>query len=99
MLTIYEVKNYIRADGDDAQIKSLMEAAKSYLAGAIDNFDEKYEKAGARWQAKADFAAKLLIADWYENREPAEKPKISSINLLIGQLQLEGADYENTENS
>ena len=101
MLTVYEVKNFIRADDDDEAIKSLMDAAESYLIGAVDNFEEKYKNADKSWQAKADLAKKLLIADWYENREPVEKPKIDSVTLLIGQLQLEGVKYgnENLENS
>ena len=92
MLTVYDVKNYIRCDDDDEQVKALMAAADSYMAGAIDNYADTYEKAGRDWQAKADLAKKLLITDWYENRTPTDRPATASVVLLLTQLQLEGAE-------
>lgn len=99
MLSIYDVKNYIKADDDDESIRPLMDAAESYLQGAIDNYKAVYAKAGKDWQAKADLAKKLLIADWYENRTPTERPVTSAVSLLITQLQLEGTKDEDSENS
>lgn len=90
MLDITEVKNYIRVDDEDNMVLSLMASAKSYMAGAIDNFDEIYANANDNWKAKADLAMKLLIADWYENRTPVGRPSNSTIQLLLAQLQLEG---------
>ena len=91
-MTIYDVKNYIRVDGDadNELIEALMSAAESYMEGAVDNYALKYASAGANWQAKADLAKKLLIADWYEHREAVERPVSPSIRLLLTQLQLEG---------
>jgi uncharacterized phage protein (predicted DNA packaging) len=91
-MTIYDVKNYLRVDtdDDDTLINTLMEAADSYLQGAVDNYTETYDKAGIKWQSKADLAKKLLIADWYEHREAVERPVSPSIRLLLTQLQLEG---------
>lgn len=100
MLTIYDVKNFIRVDGDDddMSISALMEAADSYMAGAVDNYAETYSNASKSWQAKADLAKKMLIADWYENRTPTERPVSPSIRLLLTQLQLEGVRDEKSEN-
>lgn len=90
MLDINTVKNYIRADEDDDMVLSLIEASKSYMQGAVDDFDEKYANNGANWQSKADLAMKMLIADWYENRVSVGRPANASVTLLITQLQLEG---------
>lgn len=89
MNTIYDVKNYLRvdADFDDIQIKSLMDAAKSYMCDAIDDYTETYKNADKQWQAKADLAEKLLIVNWYEQRIPVGNVS-SSVNLLLTQLQL-----------
>lgn len=92
MLTLTDAKNYIRAtDEDDVLVQSLIDASKSYLSGAVDDFESRYEQAGANWQAKAELAQKLLIADWYENRTPEGRPASSAVELLIAQLQLEEA--------
>lgn len=89
MLTLTDVKNYIRAtDEDDEMVRSMMSAAVSYLQGAVDDYNTKYNTAGLEWQAKADLAQKLLIADWYENRTPMDRPVSASVALIITQLQL-----------
>lgn len=87
MLTLMDAKNYCRAtDEDDALVQVLIEAAESYLEAAVDDYTAKYEKADSNWQAKADLAKKLLVADWYENRLPTERPVSPAIRLLIAQL-------------
>lgn len=92
-----EVKNFIRAtDEDDALVSALMSSAKSYLATAVDNFETVYESADDAWKAKADLALEMLVADWYENRTPTERPVSSAIQLLIIQLQLDGVNNENS---
>lgn len=89
MVTLNDAKNYCRAtDEDDVLVENLIQASKSYLDGAIDGFSLKYETAGQEWQAKADLCIKMLVADWYENREPTARPSNSAIELLITQLQL-----------
>jgi len=91
MLTLTDAKNYCRAtDDDDALVQSLIDAADSYMAGAVDNFVAKYASADSAWQAKADLAKKLLVADWYENRLATERPVSPAIRLLIVQLQIGG---------
>ena len=92
MTTLTDVKNYIRAtDEDDELVRSLMDAADSYLQGAVDDYASVYPNASTAWQAKADLAKKLLVADWYENRTPTERPVSPAIRLIITQLQLERA--------
>lgn len=91
MVSLLEVKNYIRAtDEDDELVLSLMDAAEAYLQGAVDNYVEAYADGTQQWKAKADLCKKLLVADWYENRTPQEHPVSSAIKLLITQLQLDG---------
>lgn len=89
-MTLQDVKLYLRIDNDteDALISELMSAADSYLDDAIDNFSTRYTNGSAAWKAKADTAKKLLIADWYENRLPVERPVAPAVVLLITQLQL-----------
>ena len=97
MISLMEVKNFIRAtDEDDALVSALMNSAKSYLATAVDNFETVYESADDAWKAKADLALEMLVADWYENRTPTERPVSSAIQLLIIQLQLDGVNNENS---
>lgn len=97
MISLLEVKNFIRAtDEDDALVSALMNSAKSYLATAIDNYETVYESADDAWKAKADLALEMLVADWYENRTPTARPVASSIQLLITQLQLDGVSNENS---
>ena len=89
MVTLNDAKNYCRAtDEDDVLVENLIQASQSYLDGAIDGFSSLYETAGQDWQAKADLCMKMLIADWYENREQTARPSNSAIELLITQLQL-----------
>lgn len=97
MISLMEVKNFIRAtDEDDALVSALMSSAKSYLATAVDSFETVYESADDAWKAKADLALEMLVADWYENRTPTERPVSSAIQLLIIQLQLDGVNNENS---
>ena len=90
MVTLQDAKNYCRAtDEDDTMVQSLISAAESYLDGAVGDFPLKYQNAGENWKRKADLAELMLVADWYENRTPTQRPSNSAIELLIVQLQLE----------
>lgn len=89
MYNITDVKNYIRAtDEDDANVVACMESAKSYLQGAVDDFDTKYANASTAWQNKADMAMMQLCSCFYEHRgdESVEIPAM--VRLMIYQLQL-----------
>jgi hypothetical protein len=88
MLTLNDAKAYCRAtDEDDVLVQQLMDASESYLEGAVDDYTIKYANCGTSWQAKADLARKLLVADWYENRLATERPVSPAIRLLLVQLQ------------
>ena len=90
MVTLQDAKNYCRAtDEDDSMVQNLILSAESYLDGAVDDFSLKYANAGENWKRKADLCELMLIADWYENRTPTQRPSNSAIELLIVQLQLE----------
>ena len=93
MLTLTDVKTYIRAtDEDDDMVRALMSAAVSYLEGAVSDYAERYETGGQAFQAKADLAQEMLIADWYENRTPVDRPVSPAVRLLIAQLQAVGGE-------
>ena len=88
MLTLDNVKNYVRAtDEDDTLLNTLMQAAESYLENAIDNYAVKYATGGSNWQAKADFAKMQIIACWYEFREACDDIPATA-RLAIVQLDL-----------
>lgn len=61
MVTLEEMKEWLRADDDDDTINSLILAAEQYLkaGGAIITKDN---------QEVADLLCKILVTDWYENR-------------------------------
>lgn len=99
MLTINNVKNYIRADEDDDIIKMMIAWAKGYMEGAIDNFDALYEDADRHMQAKADIAMLELIACRYENRGELNASIPQSARDIITQLQLDGVKYEKSKDS
>lgn len=78
ILTLEEVKNYLRVDleEDDALIESLMAAAEAYLKNATGK--EYPERDGAGNEIKYELEKvylKLLIAYWYENRSAVPRNK------------------------
>ena len=103
VLTLEAVKDFLRVDGsaEDALLTTLLLASDSYLQGAIDHYKERLAEAegqqGDTWAEKAKLARLLLIADWYENRTPTERPTSAAVSLLITQLQLEAGVWANGE--
>jgi uncharacterized phage protein (predicted DNA packaging) len=86
ILTLEEVKTWLRVDGDDedALIGMLVGAAETYLHNAVDvEFD------GTNQLAK--LYCLVLCADWYENRDligsqPSDKVRFT-IQSMLAQLQ------------
>lgn len=78
ILTLDEVKNYLRIDldDDDALIQSFITAAEAYLENATGKEypekDENGEKIGYELEK---VYLNLLIAYWYENRSAAPRNK------------------------
>ena len=78
-----EVKQYLRIDGieEDIEIQSLIDAAEEYLSnsGAVKNQTNPLYK----------LAVKMLVSNWYENREPIGKAEKLAFSLesLISQLK------------
>ena len=89
-MTLNDAKLYLRVDNDDENnlINELMKSAVSYMAGAIDGYEEKKASASPEWKAQAEQAERLLIADWYENRLPVGRPANAAVTFIITQLQL-----------
>ncbi|MDZ4456737.1 head-tail connector protein [Bacillus cereus] len=88
-LTLEEAKKYLRVDGneEDDLIASFVIAAEIYIKNATSkNVDLKSEL--------AKLAARILIAHWYENREPVGKAEQLAFSLqsILVQLQYCGGD-------
>lgn len=84
-----EVKEFLRIDGDedDRQLTSIIIAAEDYIKNAtrsdVDTKSELYKT-----------AAKLLISNWYENREPIGKATTLAFSLesILIQLSVRSSD-------
>lgn len=87
-LTLDEVKNYLRVDGDDddALIESLITSSAAYLTNAGAQDDGNLYK----------LAQLMLISHWHENREPTGKADKLAYGLagIILQLQCCGGDAD-----
>ncbi|MDD0821560.1 head-tail connector protein [Bacillus cereus] len=89
VLTLEEAKKYLRVDGDeeDDLITSFVIAAEQYIKNSTSknvNLNDELAK----------LAARILIAHWYENREPVGKTgKLSfSLQSILIQLQYSVGD-------
>ena len=90
MLTIDDVKDYLRVDSDiedDAQIAALITAAKEYI---VNQTGKQYQDDMEVW----NIAIKLLVAHWYENREitPSKSATLAeyphSVSSIINHISL-----------
>ena len=89
MLTLNEVKSYLRVDfnDEDTLIARLMGVADEYLVSALGNYNRNSER--------ADMLALIVVADLYENRELSSKVSANTSKLVQSfmlQLQLESRD-------
>lgn len=89
VLKLEEAKEYLRVDGneEDMLITSLITAAEQYIKNSTSkdvNLNDELAK----------LAARILIAHWYENREPVGKTgKLSfSLQSILIQLQYSVGD-------
>lgn len=93
MITVSNIKDYLyiphEVDNDDVNIGIMIDTAYSYLRGAIDNFDYKYES-GGDFVNLTDSYVTLFVAEMYQNRNQfGEEAKPSFLTrALITQLQL-----------
>lgn len=84
ILTLDEVKNYLRVDieDDDALIQSLIAAAEAYLKNATGKeYPEKDSNDNKIGYELEKVYLNLLIAYWYENRSAA--PRNKSLNGAV----------------
>lgn len=88
MITLNDAKVYLRVDGtdDDALIQSLIDASVEYIANAVGEVDTSSKL--------YDLTQKLLIAHWYENREPVGQADALAFSLesIILQLRYTAGD-------
>jgi uncharacterized phage protein (predicted DNA packaging) len=93
MITVSNIKEYLyiphEVDNDDVNIGIMIDTAYSYLRGAIDNFDFKYES-GGDFVNLADSYVTLFVAEMYQNRNQFTEGSQPSFltRALITQLQV-----------
>lgn len=94
LLTLEEVKQYLRLDIDESEedtfLMALIENAEIY----IEDGSKPIATMSAKSLKKAKLLARILISDWYENREytninakMSEKVRYT-VNSLMLQLKL-----------
>ncbi len=71
-IALADVKMYLRIDSDyeDTFLTQCMNAADSYLAGAVDNYSARY-LADSGFVAGADLLKLAIISEFYRNRDTA----------------------------
>lgn len=88
LITLEEVKEYVRIDGEDEDntLKLLIKNAELYIEDASISI----EKMSDRTKEKAKLLALILISDWYDNRsynmKTSEKARYT-IRSLLTQIQ------------
>lgn len=93
MLSLHEVKAYLRVDfdDDDPLIQSLIDTAREYLHGAVGaDCDEENER--------ARLVQKIVIQDLYDNHGLTEKTDSRTRQIVqdfAQQLRLEARGREN----
>ena len=92
MLTVTTVKQYLYIpDGmvsDDQLISRFIDMAVSYLKGAVDDFDAKYE-ALEDFRKQADQYALFYVAELYQNRNQHGDASEPSYNVKALMMQLQ----------
>jgi len=84
ILTLDEVKNYLRVDldDDDTLIQSFITAAEAYLKNATGKEYPETDSGGNKMAYELEKVyLNLLIAYWYENRSAA--PRNKSLNGAV----------------
>ena len=84
ILTLDEVKNYLRVDldDDDTLIQSFIMAAEAYLKNVTGKEYPETDSGGNKMAYELEKVyLNLLIAYWYENRSAA--PRNKSLNGLV----------------
>lgn len=88
MVTLEKFKRYIRVDTDfeDDLLEDFLKTARSYLAGAVTNFEENY-LASEEFASKADLLQMILAAEYYQNRSNDDHNLSYTVRSMIVQLQ------------
>lgn len=98
MITINDAKEYIYVPAsvtiDDMAIHGFIQAAYTYMRGAIDNFDKLYEQ-NEEFETLADLYAVMYTAELYQQRNQYSTGS-STPSFLVKALmtQLQTYTYE-----
>jgi uncharacterized phage protein (predicted DNA packaging) len=90
ILTLEEAKAHCRVDedytGDDSYIEGLIPVAETDIANRIkyDSLDEAFPDGNI--PAPVKHAAKLILAHYYENREPVAFASSSKVAMMVDSL-------------
>ena len=90
IITLEEAKDHLRVDrdydGDDKLIHDLIYVAECDIANRLkyDSLDEKFSDGDYPMSVKQ--AAKLIVAHYYENREPVAFASSSKVPMMIDDL-------------
>lgn len=90
ILTLDEAKQHLRVDtsftDDDSLISSLIEVAETDIANRLkyDKLSDKFP--GDDYPSTVKQAAKLILAHYYENREPVAFASSSKVPMMVDSL-------------
>lgn len=93
MITVSNIKEYLyipsEVNNDDVMLATMVDTAYSYLKGAIDDFESKYES-DEDFINLADAYATIYVAEAYQNRNQFTDNGQPSflVRALMTQLQL-----------
>lgn len=85
MVTLDDVKSYLRIDGNDADdlLATLLRVAKAKTRQTIDDFDSKYQASDGRDFCKmADLCAVATVAELYEKRV-GDGSQLQNYNYIV----------------
>ncbi|WAW14751.1 head-tail connector protein [Peptostreptococcus equinus] len=97
-MDIETVKNYLKIDTDDEKetdlIQSFIDSSRSYLSGAIDNFDIKMQN--KNFENMANLVMLAMISEWYDNRVYVKNDRYDKVSNIVRSMinQLQYGTYE-----
>ena len=88
MITVEDLKQYLRIDGDeeDELLEAFIGTATAYLTGAVEDYFTLYA-VYPEFAAKADLLTAIFAAEYYQNRNNEVHDMSFASRALMAQLQ------------
>lgn len=91
MITLEEVKLYLRVDSDyeDSLIEGFMEVAESYMIDGVTDYQQNYAL-DEKYRKKADLLKKVIVGELYNNRDSRNDNRSNlsyTVQSMMNQLQ------------